>query len=60
VIALSQAAKETLPLVFPNVGGQFEIVVYGIALIVVLLFVPRGVAGSVAEALSARRGAVRA
>jgi branched-chain amino acid transport system permease protein len=55
VIALSQAAKETLPLVFPNVGGQFEIVVYGVALIVVLLFLPKGVAGSLAETVSGRR-----
>jgi branched-chain amino acid transport system permease protein len=55
VIALSQAAKETLPLVFPNVGGQFEIIVYGVALVVVLLFMPKGVAGTVAEAISGRR-----
>ena len=55
VIALSQAAKETLPLVFPNVGGQFEIIVYGVALVVVLLFMPKGVAGTVADALPGRR-----
>lgn len=55
VIALSQAAKETLPAVFPNIGGQFEIVVYGIALIVVLLFMPKGVAGSLAELAGGRR-----
>ncbi len=46
VIALSQAAKETLPRLLPHVGGQFEIVVYGFALILVLLYLPRGVAGS--------------
>lgn len=55
VIALSQTAKETLPLMFDNVGGQFEIVVYGIALIVVLLFLPKGVAGSLAELRVPRR-----
>lgn len=55
VIALSQAAKETIPLVFPNVGGQFEIIVYGVALVVVLLFMPKGVAGTVAEMFSGRR-----
>lgn len=55
VIALFQAAKETLPLVFPNVGGQFEIVVYGIALVVVLLFLPKGVAGTLAETVGGRR-----
>lgn len=46
VITLSQAAKETLPRLFPNIGGQYEIVVYGVALILVLLFMPRGVAGA--------------
>lgn len=55
VIALSQAAKETLPLVFPNVGGQFEIIVYGIALVLVLLFMPKGVAGTLAEVVTGRR-----
>jgi len=49
VIALSQAAKETLPRVFPNIGGQFEIVIYGFALIAVLLFLPKGVVGSLAD-----------
>lgn len=62
VISLSQAAKETLPMVFPNVGGQFEIVVYGLALIIVLLFLPSGVAGWMVEAARdrRRRAAVRA
>jgi branched-chain amino acid transport system permease protein len=55
VISLSQAAKETLPRLFDDIGGQFEIVVYGIALIVVLLSLPKGVAGSLAE-VGARRG----
>lgn len=47
VITLTQAAKEVLPRVAPNVGGQFEIVVYGVALILVLLFLPTGVAGGI-------------
>jgi branched-chain amino acid transport system permease protein len=55
VIALSQAAKELLPKVFPNVGGQFEIVIYGVALIAVLLFLPKGVVGSLAEWRPGRR-----
>lgn len=42
-------------MIFDNVGGQFEIVVYGFALIVVLLFLPKGVAGSLADLLPGQR-----
>lgn len=45
VITLSQAAQELLPKLPTNVGGEFEIAVYGLALIAVMLFLPRGVAG---------------
>lgn len=54
VIALSRAAKETIPSLFPNVGGQYEIVVYGIALIIVLLYLPNGVAGTVRDVFAGR------
>lgn len=46
VITLTQSAKELLPKIAPNVGGQFEVAVYGIALIIVLLYLPTGVAGA--------------
>jgi branched-chain amino acid transport system permease protein len=56
VITLSQAARELLPRIAPNVGGDFEIAVYGIALILVLLFLPQGVVGGV-RALARSRSA---
>ncbi len=57
VITLTQAAKDLLPRIAPNVGGQFEITVYGLALIVVLLFLPQGVAGGLAALARRRRPA---
>lgn len=55
VITLSQAAKELLPRLPTNAGGQFEIAVYGIALILVVLFLPRGVMGGLLDAVGRRR-----
>jgi branched-chain amino acid transport system permease protein len=55
VLTLSQLAKELLPRISGNVGGQFEIAVYGLALILVLLLMPRGVAGAVVDAFRSRR-----
>jgi len=55
VITLSQGAKELLPRLPTNVGGQFEIAVYGIALILVVLFLPRGVMGGLLDAAARRR-----
>ena len=45
VVSLSQGARELLPRIAPRIGGEFEIIVYGLALILVLLFVPDGIAG---------------
>ncbi len=59
VLTLSQLAKELLPRISSNVGGQFEIAVYGLALILVLLLMPRGVAGAVVDAFRSRRAEVR-
>jgi branched-chain amino acid transport system permease protein len=55
VLTLSQLSKELLPRISSQVGGQFEIAVYGLALILVLLLMPRGVAGAVIEAVRGRR-----
>jgi branched-chain amino acid transport system permease protein len=45
VITLSEAAKTLIPKVMPDATGNYEIVVYGVALILVLIFLPDGVAG---------------
>jgi len=52
IVSLTQGAREILPRVAPNVGGQFEIVVYGIVLVVFVLFLPRGIAGAGASLLA--------
>lgn len=45
---LSQASKDLVPRLIPNASGNYEIVVYGIALIGILLFLPEGIGGGLA------------
>ncbi|EFD65025.1 branched amino acid transport system permease [Streptomyces lividans TK24] len=45
IVTFSEASKDLIPKVFPSATGNFDIIVYGIALIAVLLFLPRGVGG---------------
>jgi branched-chain amino acid transport system permease protein len=45
VVALSQLSRTTLPDIFPNAGGQIQILVYGVVLAAVLIFLPDGLAG---------------
>ncbi|MFL6073759.1 MAG: branched-chain amino acid ABC transporter permease [Mycobacteriales bacterium] len=54
VVSLSQAAKEYVPRMLPHAGGDYEIVVYGVALVLVLLFLPDGVAGGARRLLRRR------
>jgi branched-chain amino acid transport system permease protein len=58
IVTLSQAAKDLVPAVLPNAVGSYEVTVYGIALILVLLFLPRGVGGGLIGLLGSavRRG----
>jgi branched-chain amino acid transport system permease protein len=46
VISLGRFAKEWLPHLSAHAGGQVEIIAYGLALVVVLRLLPRGVLGS--------------
>ena len=48
VLTLAEAAKQYVPLLVPDARGHYELIVYGIALIVALLFLPAGVAGGLA------------
>lgn len=45
VLFLTEMARETLPLVSSSIGGNFEIAVYGIILVIFLLYVPQGLVG---------------
>ena len=42
VIVLTEVLKVVIPLIVPNAGGEFEIVVFGIFLVVVMIFLPNG------------------
>jgi branched-chain amino acid transport system permease protein len=54
VVSLLQLSQETLPQVSERVGGQTEVVAYGFALVLVLLFLPDGVAGTATAAVADR------
>lgn len=58
VISLVRFAKEWLPDVSSHAGGQVEIIAYGLALILVLRLLPRGIVGGVAAALKRLAGTV--
>jgi branched-chain amino acid transport system permease protein len=45
MITFSEASKDLIPKVIPGATGSYWIVVYGLALILILLFLPRGVGG---------------
>jgi len=49
IVSLVRFSKEWLPALSEKAGGQVEIVAYGAALILVLLFLPRGVVGGIAD-----------
>ncbi|MGA8116224.1 MAG: branched-chain amino acid ABC transporter permease [Actinocatenispora sp.] len=49
VVSLVRFAKEWLPAVSTHAGGQVEIIAYGLALILVLRLLPRGIVGGVVD-----------
>ncbi|MQA25961.1 MAG: branched-chain amino acid ABC transporter permease [Micromonosporaceae bacterium] len=61
VVTLLQVSQELFPELSERVGGQAEIVLYGLALILVLLFLPKGLAGWASDVIQrltrARAGA---
>jgi hypothetical protein len=62
VVLLTEGTRELVPKFVSGATGSYEIVAYGLALVLVLLFLPRGLAGGIvalahwgAEWLSGRR-----
>lgn len=57
---LTEAGREIVPLFIQGATGPYELVIFGLILVVVLVFFPRGIAGSIAHAwwqrLQGRRG----
>ena len=45
IITFSEASKSLIPRAIPDAAGNYEIVVYGIILIITILFLPQGVVG---------------
>lgn len=45
IVTFAQASKDVVPALLPHAVGDYEVAVYGIALILVLLFLPKGVGG---------------
>ncbi|MBO8172594.1 MAG: branched-chain amino acid ABC transporter permease [Bacillaceae bacterium] len=41
-VLLGEILKSVVPLVFPNAGGEFEIVFFGLLLVVTLIYMPNG------------------
>ncbi|GAA4207208.1 branched-chain amino acid ABC transporter permease [Actinocatenispora rupis] len=58
VVSLVRFAKEWLPDVSSHAGGQVEIIAYGLALILVLRLLPRGIVGGAAAGLRRLAGTV--
>lgn len=57
VILLTEGSREVVPLVFSGATGSYELVAYGLALILVLLVLPQGLAGGIADLVARARGA---
>lgn len=41
-VILNELLKEIVPTIFPNVGGEFQIIFFGILIVVMLIYMPKG------------------
>ena len=44
IVILGELLRDWVPLLLPNAGGEYQIVVFGLILILVMIFMPEGVA----------------
>ncbi|HWQ71021.1 MAG TPA: branched-chain amino acid ABC transporter permease [Desulfitobacteriaceae bacterium] len=42
IVALSEILRETVPLLIPGAGGEYQIIIYGIILIILMIYKPEG------------------
>lgn len=54
VVVLAEVLKEVVPRLIRGAGGEFEIIVYGLLLVVILIFAPEGLGGAL-DRLAGRR-----
>jgi branched-chain amino acid transport system permease protein len=45
VVALSELLREVIPLIIPGAGGEYQVIIYGILLVVLMIFQPQGLSG---------------
>lgn len=43
ITLLTEALKAIVPQLMPNAGGEYEIVVYGLILVIIMIFLPNGI-----------------
>ncbi|WP_082174310.1 branched-chain amino acid ABC transporter permease [Bacillus sp. FJAT-27231] len=43
-VLLNELLKDIVPVFFPNVGGEFQIVFFGVLLVAILIYMPQGLA----------------
>ncbi len=42
VVALGEFLREVVPLIIPDAGGEYQIIIYGIILVVLMIYQPKG------------------
>ena len=57
IVALGEVLREVVPLFLPNAFGQYQIIAYGLILIVVLILLPEGLVQAPSALLGLRRRA---
>jgi len=50
ITIMAESLKEFMPLLIPQAGGEYEIVVYGIILVVIMIFMPDGLTATLVKA----------
>lgn len=58
-VALTELARDVVPLFFDEATGSYEIIAYGLALIIVLLVLRQGIAGAIEDLFRWARDALR-
>ncbi len=57
-VLLNEILKDVVPLIFPNVGGEFQIIFFGLLIVVMLIYLPSGLSSSfdkIGEKIKQRR-----
>ncbi len=55
ITVMAEGLKEFMPLLIPQAGGEYEIVVYGIILVVIMIFMPDGLTATLVKAYESWR-----